>query len=168
LRRRSNRQGFSLIEVLVATVIMAVAVSALLSNLSTSTANLIRTSDLDRIQHLAKRKMDEALSAQNPPRLVWLEGAFSVDEQRRPTAGWRLRYSPYEGLVASGGESLERVELESWYLSGTRRRSFYIESYRRVFGASNGPGAPGPNGSPGAGLQGAGLQGAGSQGAAPR
>lgn len=147
MRNRNKRTGFSLIEVLVATVIMAVAVSALLSNLSTSTANLIRTSDLDRIQHLAKRKMDEALSAQNVPRLVWLEGAFTVDQNRRPTSGWRVRYSPYDGLVSVDNEVLERVELESWYLSGTRRRSFFIESYRRVFGAGGGlSGGPGFNG----------------------
>lgn len=127
---------------------MAVAVSALLSNLSTSTANLIRTSDLDRIQHLAKRKMDEALSAQNVPRFVWLEGSFTVDQNRRPTSGWRVRYSPYDGLVSVDNEVLERVELESWYLSGTRRRSFFIESYRRVYGAggglSSGPAFNGP------------------------
>jgi prepilin-type N-terminal cleavage/methylation domain-containing protein len=149
-RTKQRRQGFSLIEVLVATVIMAVAVSALLANLSTSTSNLIRTSDLDRIQHLAKRKMDEALSAQNQPRFIWIEGAFSVDSERRPTSGWRVRYSPYEGLINGGGESLERVELESWYLAGTRRRSYFLESYRRVFGASNSPGPQGPNGFPGA------------------
>lgn len=149
MRPKTNRRGFSLIEVLVATVIMAVAVSALLANLSTSTSNLIRTSDLDRIQHLAKRKMDEALSAQNPPRFIWLEGAFSVDAERRATSGWRVRYSPYEGLINSGSESLERVELESWYLAGTKRRSFYIESYRRVFGASNAPPPLGPNAFPG-------------------
>jgi type II secretion system protein I len=40
-----NRRGFTLLEVLVATVIMATAVIALLSNLSTSLNNAARLTD---------------------------------------------------------------------------------------------------------------------------
>ncbi len=54
-------RGFTLLEMLVATAIMGIAVVALLANISTSMQNASRLTDYDRAALLAKRKMDELL-----------------------------------------------------------------------------------------------------------
>ena len=55
------RAGFTLLEVLVATTIMAIAVSGLLASLSTSLRVASRLTDYDRATLLAREKMDELL-----------------------------------------------------------------------------------------------------------
>ena len=60
-RRDKHRRGYTLLEVLVATSIMAIAVVGLLSNLSTSLSNAARLTDYDRASVLAKRTMDNLM-----------------------------------------------------------------------------------------------------------
>ena len=57
---RSER-GFTLLEVLVATTILAVAIIGLVSMLSNTVRNAGRLTDHDRATVLAKRRMDELL-----------------------------------------------------------------------------------------------------------
>ena len=54
-----RNRGFTLLEVMVATTIMAIAVVGLLSSLSASLRNAARLTDNDRSALLARRKMDE-------------------------------------------------------------------------------------------------------------
>lgn len=131
--RRSNR-GFTLIEVLVATVIMAVAVSALLGNLSTSTANLFRSDEIDRLNALSKRKMDELITAGNTlvPAGAVLEGGFEFDANRKPTSGFRATVMPASPLGMNTGERVDRIRLETWIQSGARRRTLVLEGFRTV------------------------------------
>ncbi len=130
--RSSSQKGFTLLEVLVATIILAVAVSALMANLSTSTANLFKVNDIDRLTFLSKRKMDELLAVQNIRRLVVLEGVLETDAKEKPTAGFKAQIMPFGPLSQSSGERLERVRLETWLLSGSRRRTLMLESFRLV------------------------------------
>jgi prepilin-type N-terminal cleavage/methylation domain-containing protein len=130
--RSKSQSGFSLIEVLVATVILAVAVSALLANLSTSTSNLFRTNDIDRLNFLSKRKMDELITLQSIPVGINVQGVFGVDDKNKPIMGFSYSILPITGISPNSGERLERVRLETWLLSGSRRRTMQLESFRRV------------------------------------
>ncbi len=130
--RSKSQKGFTLLEVLVATIILAVAVSALMANLSTSTANLFRVNDIDRLTFLSKRKMDELLSIQNLPRAVVFEGVLEADAKDKAIAGFKAQILPFGPISQSSGDRLERVRLETWLQSGSRRRILLLESFRTV------------------------------------
>jgi general secretion pathway protein I len=122
------RRGFTLIEMLVATLIMAVAVTGGLSALYTSMRNADRVSDHDRAAMLARRKMDELLVIKRLPRLGILEGSFDG------SSGWRARLTTFETPPnpAPGNHIIDRVELEIWWMAGTQRRTFSLEGFRRT------------------------------------
>ena len=128
-----NRRGFTLLEVLVATVIMAVAVVALLSDLSTSLQNAARLTDYDRARMLAKRTMDDLLTRPNLPKMVDMEGAWNPDVVGFE-GGWRARVTPFERAPKPrpGQYGLDRIELEVWWMSGSRRRTFSLEAFHSV------------------------------------
>ena len=130
--RSNSQKGFTLLEVLVATIILAVAVSALMANLSTSTANLFKVNDIDRLTFLSKRKMDELLSIQNIRRMVIHEGVLEADAKDKPIAGFKAQILPFGPVSQSSNERLERVRLETWLQSGSRRRTLLLESFRLV------------------------------------
>jgi general secretion pathway protein I len=130
--RSNSQKGFTLLEVLVATIILAVAVSALMANLSTSTANLFRVNDMDRLTFLSKRKMDELLAVQNLRRGVILEGVLEADAKDKPVAGFRAQILPFGSISQSAQERLERVRLETWLQTGSKRRTLLLESFRLV------------------------------------
>ena len=58
---RARRHGFTLLEVLVATLIMGIAISGVLSGLAAASRNAARLTDYDRATLLAREKMDELL-----------------------------------------------------------------------------------------------------------
>lgn len=126
-----NQRGFTLLEVLVATVIMAVAVAGLLGSLSTSMRSGSRLTDHDRAALLARTKMDELLVQSRLPRLTMIEGALEAPEGMK--SGWRARVTPFEmpPNAGPGTPILERVELEVWWTAGEQRRTFTLEGYRR-------------------------------------
>ena len=64
--RVRREAGFTLLEALVATLIMAIAVVGLLSAISTSLGNAARLTEHDRISSLSERKMEDLLAAPMP------------------------------------------------------------------------------------------------------
>ncbi|MFN3322772.1 MAG: prepilin-type N-terminal cleavage/methylation domain-containing protein [Bryobacteraceae bacterium] len=128
-----NRRGFTLLEVLVATVIMAVAVAGLMSNLSASLSNAGRLTDYDRAALLARRKMDELLAQRRLPHFVVMEGALDPAVTGTMQGGWRAEVRPFEvpPQAGPGTRVLDRVELEIWWMTGGRRRSFSLEAFRQ-------------------------------------
>lgn len=129
----SRENGFTLLEVLVATVIMAVAVVALLSTLSTSMRNAARLTDYDRATLLARSKMDELLADPKLPRRTMMEGTWPATRAAGLQAGWRAMVTPVD-LPPSpqpGVWALDRIELQIWWMTGENRRTFQLESYRR-------------------------------------
>lgn len=129
-----RRRGFTLLEMLVATTIMGIAVVGLLAALSTSLRNAARLTEADRIALLARRQMDALLLDRNLPRFTVFGGEFDRALSGGVPAGWRARLTPFESPPAAGpgAAALERLELEIWWEPAPqRRKAFRLEAYRR-------------------------------------
>ena len=121
------RRGFTLLEVLVATVIMAIAVSGVLAALSTSVRNATRLTDRDRASVFARRKMEELLVEKRLPRHIILEGLYDQ------SSGWKARVTPFEvpQNPAPGTKILDRIEVQIWWVISGRTLTFDVEGFRR-------------------------------------
>lgn len=117
-----RQRGFTLLEVLVATMIMGVAVVTLLSALSTSMRNAARLTDYDRAVMVARTQMDALLLDYKLPLDTVLQGN-----------GWRAKLTAFEmpPRPMPGVPFLERLELEVWWMAGDQRHTFQLEAYRR-------------------------------------
>lgn len=124
------RRGFTLLEVLVAATIMAIAIGTLLASLNTSLANASRLSERDRATLEAKRLLDEILTDQSVPEGAMLNGAVSP-EIGLPDGAWRAQVTRFEaGRTGPGSRLLQRVAVEITWLSGRSPRKAVIEGYR--------------------------------------
>ena len=127
------RRGFTLLEVLVATVIMAIAVSGVMSSLSGSMRVAGKLTDYDRAAMLARRKMDEILVDKRVQRYVMFEGLYDPAETNGAPSGWRARIAPFEmpPNPTPGISIVDRIQVQVWWTSGETQRTFDIEGFRR-------------------------------------
>ncbi|MGJ5815221.1 type IV pilus modification PilV family protein [Paludibaculum fermentans] len=131
-----RRRGFTLLEVLVATLIMGIAVTGLLSALRTSLRNAARVSETDRAAALARRQMDELLATRILPKGSAFGGLFPPDVSGGIPAGWQARVVPMESVAMPGqmppvgSRMMERIQLEIWWGESQGRRTLNIEAYR--------------------------------------
>ncbi|MGO9240678.1 MAG: prepilin-type N-terminal cleavage/methylation domain-containing protein [Bryobacteraceae bacterium] len=129
-----RRRGFTLLEVLVATAIMAIAVTVGLSALRTSMRNAGRQLEMERAASLARRKMDELLAQPILPHGQSLGGVIDPVYTGGVTAGWTALVLPAEAAQMPprpNSIGLERIQLELWWESQAGRRSLRLETYRR-------------------------------------
>jgi general secretion pathway protein I len=132
-----RQKGFTLLEVLVATLIMSIAITGLLSALSSTTRNAARLTDYDRATLLGKSKMDELLVDQHIQRNVPMAGSFDPAQVGDLAAGWKATVTPFEHAPGAGPGMwvLDRVELEIWWMTGLAsaptRHTFTLEGFRR-------------------------------------
>ena len=131
-RRRAagGEHGFTLLEVLVATLIFSVAVISLLSAISTSLNNASRLSDYDQVSMLARRKMEDLL-ATPPPLGQPVTGLFAPIETGGFEAGWSAMVEPFEASASGrSGGVIDRVALEVWWVRNGQRRTMQVETFR--------------------------------------
>src|SRR4051812_34279023 len=132
-RHMKRRAGFTLLEVLVATVIMGIAVTGLIVGLSQSVKNASRLADYDRAAMLARTRMNELLLDVNLPFDGAVEGTFDANDWAGVISGWRavLKPSDLPPHAGPGTTILQAVELQVWWQppAGTRR-TMRLESYR--------------------------------------
>ena len=127
-----SERGFTLLEVMVATLIMGIAVVGLMSGISHSLRNADRITDYDRAALLARSKMDDLLLNFTLPKGAVIGGEFDPVMLGGKEGGWHARITPFEmpPRAGLGAEILERVELEIWWQAGTDRRSFKLDGFR--------------------------------------
>lgn len=128
-----KNRGFTLLEVMVAALIMAIAVTGLLSALSTSLRNAARLTEYDRAVILARQKMDELILAVNVPAMTPIDGVWTPEMTGATPTGFRALITPFDvpPLARPGTQILERVQLEVWWMSAGKRRTFTIEGFRQ-------------------------------------
>lgn len=129
---RARQRGFTLLEVLVATTIMGLAVIGLLSALSRSVSNASRLTAYDRAARVARAQMDALLVTPDLPRRTPFEQPVAEELLGGARGGWRARLTPFEGPPGAvpGTPILERLELEVWWMAGEQRRSLKLEGFR--------------------------------------
>ncbi len=127
-----NERGFTLLEVLVASLIMGIAVAGLLSSLSTSLRNGARLTDVDRAAAIARARMGELMADSRIPHNVPLAGPLNPAGTGWPQAGWQAIVQPFEipPNAGPGSPILERIRLEIWWTANGQRRSYPLEAYR--------------------------------------
>ena len=125
---RSTEAGFTLLEVIVATAIMATAVIGLLSLISGSLANAARVKEYDRAAMLARHQMGELLVSE--PLAIGTDLGGNFDG----ASGWQARAEPFDlpARAVPGQPMLVRIQLDIWWESEGRRKSAAFEGYRRM------------------------------------
>ena len=127
-----RRAGFTLLEMLVATLIMGIAVVGTLSAISTATRNGSRLMEHDLAVLLARSKLNELIADPNLPRDRVLSGEFSPVQAGGRPAGWLARVGIFDRPPRAGPGTLvlDRIELEVWWSGGAGRRTFALSGYR--------------------------------------
>jgi general secretion pathway protein I len=126
-------RGFTLLEVLVATAIMGIAVAGLLNTIAAAAHNAARLTQYDRAVLLAKSKMDELLAEPKLQRNVPLAGAFDALRTGGVPCSWQAVVQPFEMApgAGTGSSAVDRIQLEIDWMDGATKHSFSLEGFRR-------------------------------------
>ena len=126
--RTLKRRGFTLLEVLVASTIMAIAVGTIFAALSTSLRTASRVTERDQAALQAQRILNDLLANTTLPRGQQLQVQLNA-AQYGMEADWRALVSPMES--GPGGWVVDRVALELiWRGGGGKPGSIQLDGYR--------------------------------------
>jgi general secretion pathway protein I len=128
-----QNSGFTLLEVLVATAIMGIAVAGLLNTISGAAHNAARLTEYDRAVLLARSKTDELLAEPKLQRNVPMAGDFDAVRTGGVPCSWRAVIQPFETVPGAppGTWDVDRIELEIDWMDGAVKHSFSLEGFRR-------------------------------------
>ncbi len=131
--RPRNQRGFTLLEVLVATVIMAIAITGLLSALTTSMTNAARLSERDRAITLARQQMNELQIDATAPKDSPISGLWDPALTGGRPCGWSALITLFDVPAGAtpGDPALDRIHLEVWCGVDSEKRTFTMEGFRR-------------------------------------
>jgi general secretion pathway protein I len=126
-------RGFTLLEMIVATTIMAVAIVGLITGLSTTTHNAARLRDYDRAVQLGRERMNELMVDLTLPHNTLISGVFDPNQTGGLESGWKARLTAFEmpPAIVMNQPALDRLELEVWWKSSQTTRSFTLDAYRQ-------------------------------------
>lgn len=129
-----GRRGFTLLELIVATSILGVAVVGLMSGITGSTRNAARLRDSDRIVMAARERMNELLADYSLPRDTPVSAPFDSALMGGIEAGWQAQLSTAEKPPSGAGQlALDRIHLEVWWNRNGNRRAIELEGFRKRF-----------------------------------
>lgn len=127
-------RGVTLLEMIVAATILAIAVVGLMAGLAGTTRNAARLQDYDRAAQLGRTRMNDLIMDRRLPRNTLVSGEFDPVQAGGLEAGWKARLTQFETPphAAAGDIGLDRVELEVWWRTGTGKtvRTYTLEAYR--------------------------------------
>ena len=124
----SQLHGFSLLEMIVATTLLSLAIVGLLSVVRTSLSNVARVKEYDRVAMLARSTMSE----------IWVQDPLQVPNQISgrydDLSGWEAVVEPFEMPVVfrPGGVMIARIRLNVWWLADGRRKTQLFDGFKRV------------------------------------
>lgn len=133
-RKRHQSAGFTLLEVLVATLIMSIAIGGLMSGLTASLNNASRLTQYDRAALLAKHKMDELQVDTKLPRNLLLQGQWDPALMGGMPTGWEAKVMVAEMPPSPPTPQtpiLERIDLRIWWQDQAQRKTFDLQGFRR-------------------------------------
>ena len=125
--------GFTLLEMIVATVIMSIAVVGLLSGLAGATHNAAKLRDYDRMVQLARLQMNDLLVDYTLQPGGGRGGVFDPALAGGLEAGWQAQILPFEHSPmppAPGQMVLDRIQLTVWWGAESARKTFTLEAFR--------------------------------------
>ena len=128
----TGKRGFTLLEMLVASTIMAVAIVSLLTTIGGATRNAARLRDYDRAAQLARMRMNELLADDTLQRDQVLSGTFDPSLSGGLPIAWQARLTTTEMPPSpmTGQPCLQRIELQVWWMTGDKKRNLTLDSYR--------------------------------------
>ena len=127
MKRRGSRSGFTLLEVLVASTIMAIAIGTIFSTLSTSLNVASRVTLRDQAAMQAQRILEELLADTTLPRGQQLQGHLNA-AQTGLEGDWRAQVTPFE--VSPTGWVVDRVAVQVVWNSSGKPGSIQLDGYR--------------------------------------
>jgi general secretion pathway protein I len=128
----TSKRGFTVLEMVVATTIMGIAIVGLLTGIASSARNAAHLREYGRAVQLARLRMNELLVDPRLPRDIAVAGPYDPALSGGLDAGWQARLTSFEmsPITGPGQMALDRIELQIWWMAGTHRRTFSLEGFR--------------------------------------